>query len=150
LNERDALRIRDAAFGYDSQLKTGGQTVDIADLLENPTVTANLVSFTVPAGSVGIISGIGVSYSNPFIGMARAVGWHVTINGAPCPHYRPGTGSLFYYSVGDIANPCRIEPIFVNSQGTVAIEIVPIAGFNENLTLLGRITGRISSTSGRV
>ena len=150
LNEQDRLQTREAAFGFDAQLKSGGQTVDIGDFLVNPTVRANVVSFTVPTGSLAIISGIGLSYSNPFIGTARAVGWHVTIDGAACPHYRPGTGYLFYYSVGDIAHPASVERIYVQGGSTIAIEVVPITGFNENLTLFGRITGHLSSTSGRV
>lgn len=60
-----------------SQLVSRGnqEVVDIVDRLYNPTATANLVAFTVPAGGVAAFRAIGVFYSEPAICMARVLGW---------------------------------------------------------------------------
>ena len=117
--------------------------VEIFDDVQNPTDKINLVEFQVPGRSICMIRAIAVTYSDPLYTASDVVGWCVTIDGAIVPYIRHASKTFFYTSFGDLARPMEIEPLLVRSGQTVAIEIRPIAGFNEHLTMCGRLSGRL-------
>lgn len=121
--------------------------IDRTDIIRNPSVNANLVAFTVPEGTVARFNRLAVVYSEPLVANAVAVGWRVTINGNQVPRITfdfDGFGPFSYTSFGSVTAPVDIEPLFVQSGATVAIEIIPVA-FGFALTLIGRLTGWLYS-----
>lgn len=124
--------------------------VDLADYTRNPVdpgggvqAIINLLSYVVPPGLVLKIDKVGITYSNPMVAMSQAVGWRVTVNGNRVPNIVAVTDGYMYSSFGEVNAPLEIAPLWVQSGETVAIQIYPRFGFNNQLTISGRLSGQL-------
>jgi len=102
-----------------------------------PTVTADLVSYTVPGGRILEINQIVVWYSEPLIASCESVHWCITRNNTRLPD----TGG--YFPVGDLSNPLSIASIWLGANEKIAIMVTPNAGWDIDVTLVGFIGGRL-------
>lgn len=123
-------------FGIDTPL-------DLIGEIENPTVTTNIVFLTVPNGQIARIERIALYYSDPAIAMMDVIGWRLTVNGNRVPNIKQIQSEFFFQSIGDMFTPMDIEPLIVQANNLVALEITVLGGFAGALTLTGRISGRL-------
>lgn len=122
---------------------------DLTNSIRNPAdlggavLPTILLSYLVPAGFVLKVNKIGITYSNPLVPMSQCVGWRVTVNGERVPNIFATGDEYFYSSFGQVNDPLEIEPLWIQANGTLAIEVYPRFGFNQQLTISGRVAGRI-------
>jgi len=142
---REEIEARGRAVSLALVHRGVDEVVDVFDVVVNPTVTQNLVSFTVPQGLVCKIDRAAIVCSEPVVAMALGVGWRLTLNGGEMPNIITGWGLYGYMPVtfGDLAAPMCIEPLWVQSGQTIAIEIVTAMAFADNVVLAGRLAGRL-------
>jgi hypothetical protein len=123
--------------------------VDLTNSIFNPqdlggaVLPTILIQFVVPQGTVFVLRKLGVTYSNPFVAMSRAVGWRVTVNGHRVSWIYNINDEYFYSSFGTVTEPLDIEPLVVGANGRLAVEVYPRFGFNDSLTMSARISGKI-------
>jgi hypothetical protein len=146
----EAIRANDEAL-KDLIIHLSPDTVfDLANYVRNPADPGGgvvtpviLLSYLVPSAFILKINKIGITYSNPVVAMSQAVGWRVTINGDRVPNIVQTTDGYMYSSFGEVNSPLEIEPLWVQSNQTIAIEVYPRFGFNQQLTISGRLSGQI-------
>lgn len=118
--------------GYD-------EVVDVTATINNPVAVVTLVSFTVPSGMVAKFDRLAVVYSEPLVAMSQAVEWKLRINDGELPHISP----YGYTNFGSLFVPLLVDPIWVQSNSTISVVVIPVAGFNNHLRMLGRLGGRL-------
>lgn len=145
--EADRQKAR-ARVARDSIIHLGADSVfDISGTLRNPVaflivVPVNLVAFTVPGGVVLEIDQMGITYSNPLVSMSICVGWRIVIDNGRVPNVVDPANEFFYHSFGAVNDPMKIKPLWVQSGQTVALQLFPAANWTNQLTIVGRLSGR--------
>lgn len=121
------------------------EPLDIFNVAIDPTVTAILVSFTVPDNQVARINRVAVVCSEPSVAMGLGVGWRVILDAAEIPYFKSQMPGFPYFPVvfGDLANPLLIEPLWIQANQTIAIELIVAAGFDIPVRVAGRLGGRL-------
>lgn len=123
------------------------ETVDVVDYILNPNFgIVTLVSFTIPDSMVGYFDAIGVFYSEPICTTSLAIGWRVSIDNFQVPNINHLTENWRFSNFGDMSDPMKVKPIWVQSGETISVEVQPFMGgigFNAHLTMMGRLTGRL-------
>jgi len=139
-----------AAFftrGYD-------ECIDLVNLIQNPAdagvggtnYSVSVVNFTVPDGQVAIIDKIALVVSEPTVARCIYLGWRLTVNGNRVPNLVtaiPGFADYNPVSFGSIYDPISIEPLYIQSGQVVSLDVVPVLLFQERVTVIGRIAGRL-------
>ena len=126
---------------------------DLSAYIRNPqdlggaTLPTVLLSYLVPVSRVLKIDRFAVTFSNPIVSMSQCVGWRVVIEGGRVPNINPVTDEYFYSSFGEVNQPLEIEPLWVQANMLIAIEVYPRFGFNQQLTVFGRLSGRLYDTA---
>jgi hypothetical protein len=139
----DQLRARARAVG-DALIHAGTDTpLDLIGEINNPAAAADIVFLNVPNGQIAKIERIAVYYDDPAIAMMDVVGWRLAVNGNRVPNIREITSDYFFQSIGDMFTPMDIEPLIVQANARVAIEIIVTGGFAGALTLTARLSGRL-------
>jgi len=140
----------DSVASKDALIHLGSDTVvDVSNYIRNPvdlggaTLPTVVVSYLVPSSLVLRVNKIGISYSNPIVSMSQCVGWRVVVNGNRVPNIVSTSDDYSYWNFGSVHAPMEIEPLWVQSQQLVAIEVYPRFGWNSALTVTARISGRL-------
>lgn len=139
----DKLRARAKAVG-DALIHFGTDTpLDLIGEIINPAVSQDIVWLDVPNGQIAKIERIALYYDDPAIAMMAVVGWRLAVNNNRVPNIRQVQSDYFFQSVGDMFTPMDIEPLIVQANARVAIQIIVTGGFAGALTLSGRLSGRM-------
>jgi hypothetical protein len=141
-----ALRDQLIHLSYESVFDLSAYIRNPVDL-GGPTLPTPLLSYLVPSSQVLQITKIAVVYSNPVVSQSQCVGWRVTVNGGRVPNINPVTDEYFYSSYGEVNQPLEIDPLWVQSGNLIAIEVYPRFTFNSQLTVFGRLGGRLFKTA---
>ncbi len=128
--------------------RSRNESIDLRGRLENPTVQASIVSFAVLVGYVAKIDKIAVWFSEPLVAMSRSVGWNILVNGNRVPNIKNTEDAQRYDSVGDLAQPIEIDPVWIQANETVSIDVFPLSSFDCALTVVARMSGRLYEISG--
>ena len=137
------LSARSHAIFQLMQGRSNDECLDVSGTLANPTGPANVVAYTPNTGSVAKVTRISIVFSNPFLAMTGNVGWRVLITGAQPAYMTP----YQFSSMGNIFEPIGIYPLWVQSNDTIALQVVVAATFTEHLVVIGRIAGQIFKPS---
>lgn len=146
----EQLRARAVAFSQLIIHRSADETVDLVGQTRNPiaavpVVAVNVVTYQVPIGMVAVFDQIGITYSDPMVPMTQSVGWQLTINGLQVPNVQqtnPGQ-EYFWWSAGEVNNPMQMRELWVQQRETIQVQIYATNGFDEQLTVTGRLSGRI-------
>jgi hypothetical protein len=133
------------AIGLISQ--SNDTVLDQYNILENPGAVADLVSYTVLDGDVAMIDQIGVYYSEPTVSASIMVGWRIIVDSGEVTNIGSGSFEFRFSSFGDVMEPMKIDPLWLQSGQTIRIEVEPTAdkinAFDGHLVMTGRLSGRI-------
>ncbi len=139
------LRARSKAAALALIHRGVDEIVDRFDVVVDPTVTQNLVTYTTPDSLVCKISRVAVLCSEPAVAMGLGIGWRLTLNGNELPYVNSAWALFRYFPVvfGDLGNPMRVEPIWVQANETIAVELIVAAGFDVKVLIAGRLGGQL-------
>jgi len=133
------LRAKSRAAAVSLVHRGFDEIVDVTAALNNPVAVTTLVSFTVPTGLIAKFDRLAVVYSEPMVAMSHAVEWQLRIDNGELPHVAP----YGYTNFGSLFEPLRVDPIWVQSNSTILIVVIPAAWFDNHLRMLGRLGGRL-------
>lgn len=147
---RQEMRARDLAMWQGMLAQSTATAFDVQGIARNPVavvpiVGTPVVSFTVPTGQVLKINHIGISYSDPFIGQTQSLGWWLTIGNGRIQYVDQLTPGLdyFFFSHHQLSQGDQIEPLWAQTQETIAIQVYATAGFAEEVTVMATMSGRL-------
>ncbi len=156
LSDQEEILVRKAELEYKAKAKAIAsglialgfdRVLDVVGTLENPDVVANLVAFTVPNNQIAMIDQIGVYYSDPTVAACIAIGWRIIVNVTEVPNIQVNNFIYRFSSIGDVMEPMKVRPFYVQAGQTVSIQIDPLSNkinaFDEHLTMMGRLSGEI-------
>lgn len=122
-----------------------------------PTAVAPVLTFTVPAGRVLIITVVEYYLSEPMCYGSQQFAWRMSIGGAQIPFHRGHLGltldTNFTIPLNGLGGDYQISPVYVQANETVALEVIELrftfpTGFNEWLAGQGIIKGRLVKPTG--
>ena len=128
------------------------EVIDLTDFVENPNGhEISVLSFNVPDGQIVAIYKLALTYSDPMACMGRVVGWRIVVNDSTPQHIDSLTYHWRYNSMGSINEPIKIDPVYVQSGETFAIQIstqsipggVSNTHWTEHLTVMARVSGKL-------
>lgn len=144
------MRDRAVAIGQLMLERNVNEVFDLQGTVYNPVatvpVTGNaVVEFTVPRGQVLMVNKIGISYSDPFIGQVISLGWWLTVGDRRVPYVDQTTPGLdyFYFSHHQLVGSTDINPLWIQAGETVAIQVYPDNGFDEQVTVMATLNGQL-------
>lgn len=145
---QDQIRNRNVAISQMLTNKSHNEAFDLQGTAYNPvavvpTVGTPVVFFTVPEGQVLKLTQIGIQYSDPFIGQTISLGWWLTVNGSKVPFVAQVTPGLdfFYYTHYQMTQGTTLNPLWIQAGETVAMEVYPVNGFAEQVTIMAGMKG---------
>jgi len=122
------------------------EILSLYNYLEDIFVIApfTLLSYTIPASMVAKINKFAVFFDNPTAW--SGVGWRILVNGHLIPHITSASaGSAGYWQtpVGDLISPLEIEPIWLQANETIIVELGSPVVFQELFSAGAYFGGRL-------
>lgn len=151
--QKRAAQLTDEAIAVNSLFVHRGpeESLDVVHFIVNPVsggVLANveIVGYTVPAGMIVYIDKIAVVFSSVTLPQTMVCGWRMVlgpVNIERVPNILDPINEYFYYSLGSIDQPKEITPVWVQSNKRVSLMLTLQPLFNDPVTVIGRLSGKI-------
>lgn len=127
------------------------ESLDVVHFIVNPIsaaalVNVEIVGYTVPNGMIAYIDKIAVVFSSVALPQTLVCGWRMTLgpnNIERVPNILDPINEYFYYSLANIDQPKEITPVWVQSNKRVSLMLTLQPLFNDPVTVIGRISGKI-------
>lgn len=151
----EALRLHEIIISQSGVQYGVDEVIDLNALFDNPDPGAagatvyTMMSFTVPAGLIARIDRISCLCSEPLFAINSLVlGWRPEIDGNKIPYYTGHVvgfaGFVDWHLLNEPSiHPSDREPLWIQSQQTLAVRLVKFAFMDNPFSVIGRISGRL-------